>query len=419
MRVLVKLIKKIKVIFSNVLWAARSLMWKRDKGTVLVGAWFGERFADTSRYLYQYLYDHKTELNLKKVVWVTRSERILSVMKNMGYEVYLMDSEESIYFHKRAGYHIICNFSNNNSVYKSDILCKYSYRAIRINLWHGVMPMKGVAAATSEYRRNKEKHPVSYAMKEWLLLHCKIYRTLFISEGGWGDCYYLSTTKAGTEVMRQFFVLPMNKFLETANPRSCDLPKLTTEEIEVKKILSSYKKTVLYLPTFREKAKGFDPTQVAISMQRFLESNEILWVQKGHSADSRVGTEGEKDGNILNLPSDFDINNIMEDITVLVTDYSTAAADAMLYWKPVLYYMPDYDEYMSADRGFVVNPLDVMCGPMFKTLEELKEGILDVALGKSYFEPSIKYVETRYKYWGEEKPMSLIWSDILSATSRK
>ena len=50
-----KNIKKITVIFENFWMFTRSLMWKRDDSIVLIGAWFGNKFADNSRYLFQML----------------------------------------------------------------------------------------------------------------------------------------------------------------------------------------------------------------------------------------------------------------------------------------------------------------------------------------------------------------------------
>lgn len=104
-----KNIKKITVIFENFWMFTRSLMWKRDDSIVLIGAWFGNKFADNSRYLFQYLDKNKEELGLTHVVWVTRNKDTYSILKNMNYEVYMMDSKESIYFHKHAGWHIVCN----------------------------------------------------------------------------------------------------------------------------------------------------------------------------------------------------------------------------------------------------------------------------------------------------------------------
>ena len=50
---------KIKMCFSNLKYLLSSLFWLKDKRIILFGGWFGERFADNTRFLFQYLSDNK------------------------------------------------------------------------------------------------------------------------------------------------------------------------------------------------------------------------------------------------------------------------------------------------------------------------------------------------------------------------
>ncbi len=52
----------------------------------------GEKFADNSRFLFQYLHQEKQELLLKRVIWVTRNKNLKDELSEMGYEVYLCGS---------------------------------------------------------------------------------------------------------------------------------------------------------------------------------------------------------------------------------------------------------------------------------------------------------------------------------------
>ena len=51
----------------------------------------------------------------------------------------------------------------------------------------------------------------------------------------------------------------------------------------------------------------------------------------------------------LHLPSDplLDINNILPEINLLITDYSSIATDFLLLDRPLLYVMPDYDQFLN------------------------------------------------------------------------
>lgn len=404
------IIQKLSAIRNNLNDWNDSRKWNRDKSIVLFGAWFGERYADTSRYLFQYLSDNKEKYGLTHVVWVTRSEVVKDEIADLGYEAYMMDSEESLYYHKTAATHVICNMSDISSIYAEDIMGRYSFGAHKVNLWHGVMPMKGVAAASNSYKKQKQSFPLLYMLSEFLSKHCRLYRCLMHSHGGWGDCFYLSVTPTGTDMLQKFFLLPRNHFIETGNPRVCGSVSFTKREKEFYSILKQYRKSILYLPTFRDANSSFDFNHVAEPLQDFLKEKGILWIQKAHTAAASATYTYRQEGNIISLSSDFDINSIMKDITLLVTDFSSVAADAMYYYKPIIYYMPDYDEYMNKDRGFVVDPETIIMGPKTFNSDELRQVILENI--DTSFSPGQRYLDTRFKYWGPDKSMDEIWNDI-------
>lgn len=400
-------------IKNNIHFWHESHKWKRDKGIILFGGWFGERYADTSRYLFQYLSDNKEKYAFTHVVWVTRSEKVKNEIRALGYEAYMLDSNESILFHQKAATHIICNRPDTGVLYAGDIMGYYSYGAHKINLWHGVMPMKGVASASNEYKAKKKAHPLFCLVQEFLIAHSKLYRAFFCLQGGWGDCYFLSVTPAGTDILQKFFLLPRNHYIETGNPRVCGKVSYTEREAQVIQTITKNNKTILYLPTFRESNSSFDFKNIAKPLQNYLQEKNILWIQKAHTAADSATYSNQQIGNILYLSSDFDINTIIKDVSMIVTDFSSVAADAMYYYKPIIYYMPDYDEYMHKDRGFVLDPNSVIVGPQAFNLQELQEEINKTF--KSTFVPGKKYLETRLKYWGPDKSMEEIWKDICKA----
>ena len=166
------------------------------------------------------------------------------------------------------------------------------------------------------------------------------------------------------------------------------------------------------MPTFRDKSSTFDYISVGDHLQAYLSENDIVWVQKAHSAASSASYSFEKKGNVIGLSSDFDINCIIPYATLLVTDFSSVAADAMFYYKPIVYYTPDYEEYMKTDRGFVLDPHTVMMGDQAATETELIQCI-EKKISKTFI-PSDRYLATRLKYWGPDKTMDSIWNDIIN-----
>ena len=409
-----KLIKKINTLINNIVMAFKSLGWKRDDSIVLFGSWFGERFADNSRFLYQYLSENMSKFNLTHVVWVSRSPSIVDTVNSLGYEAYLMDSKESINYHKIAKYHIICNAAASVYDYKADILCEYSWGAIKVNLWHGSLGFKNVGMSSNEYLVRKAKHRVLFSLKEHLH-QLSLYRKFVELPGGWGDCYYVSNTPTTTRQLWCSSQLPIKNYIEAGTPRVSYLPKMTVEEKSILNYIRKFKKIIIYLPTFRVGESSFDFEEAGKSLQVYLKENNYLWVEKVHSANKlKPLVHGS---NILNLPHDFDVNLLIPFVDMMVSDYSSALGEAMYYYKPIIFYVPDLNEYLTGERGVVENIEEIMCGSIVKSVNELKEAVDSVL--RNEFKPDNKYLAVRERYYGSKKTISEIWEEILSRTSRK
>ncbi len=394
---------------SNVLYAVQSKTWKRQNDIILFGAWFGEKFADNSRFLFQYLDKNKKELKLSHVVWVTRNETLCNQLTLMGYEAYMIGSEESTYYHKKAGMHILCNASSDRNGSKPDIQHELSFGAKRVNLWHGVGVVKGVGCDSLEYKRKKELRPLIYKIKEGLEKF-KLYRLFVQEKGGWGDFYFLSPTPTTTKQFKRFSYIPEKNFIESLYPRTCSCIEHFSHEKEVITEMNKYSAVILYLPTFRTGQNRFDFTSVANRLQNILLEHNILWIQKAHSA-SGVGKIGSADKNILSLNHDFDINVLIPHIDILITDYSSAASDARFFRKPVLFYVPDIDDYMNGENGVTEEAEELLSGPKFYDEEQLQLGIVESLKNPNSAKPD-NYEMIRSKYWGKDKDMKQIWIDI-------
>ena len=407
------ILKKINIKFNNVFFAFCSLFWKRDKSIILFGSWFGSKFADNSRFLFQYLSNEKEKLGLSHVIWVTLNENVYNIMTDMGYEVYMMYSPESIYFHKKAGYHFVCNTPNSSDDFHGDILGQYSYRAIKVNLWHGATGLKGVGASSNQYIEKRNKHRFIYNIKDFFIKNSSVFRKL-TSPGGWGDCYFLSTTDYTINILKMHFLLPDHNYIKSGLPRNCDCNQLTTEEKTILDMINQYSYVILYLPTFRDSTDSRDLSLLSEEVKNELVSKNILWIQKGHSADKNFGRIESRQNNILLLNPNFDINVLYKKITLILTDYSSVMVDAVYYDKPVWFYVPDYNEYINRERGFVADPKEMMCGPKFFDIHSLKSAILNIdKIDKAKYFENYRYPYLKEKYWGKNRTISEIWMDIL------
>ena len=401
---------RVKLLLKNLFLFFRYGLRKRDTHVLLFGSWFGDKFADNSRFLFQYLAENKEKYGIKTIVWATRNERVFDSLKSLGYTVVMIGTKESDYYHKTAGIHVVCNAGSSNNASKGDIDGKFSYGAVRINLWHGI-PAKGVDYASIDYKKREKEHP--FLMKIYYsLVGNKLIRAIGFQPGGWNDAYRLSTTPFVTGLFVDMTKLPAKKMIETGYPRNCTLSKLLPEESNIINRIIESEYSILYLPTFRSKKSNYTNPLDDSSIVQWIRDEEVLWIQKPHSADkSMLNAHTHDDSNIINLPDTFDINVLLNHVDVVLTDYSSVCFDAIYHHKPVVYYVPDLEQYMTEDRGFVISPDEYMVGPKSFSTEELLIHLKAVRLN-GMNEMSNTYYNLREKIWNGDTEMEQIWKAI-------
>ncbi len=315
----------------------------RDRKCWLFGAWMGDKFSDNTRYLFQYLHENKEMYGIKEVAWATRNQNVFEMLKSNGYQTYLIGTPDSRRYHLKAGVHLICNADGNSNLI-GDISTEYSARAIKIQLWHGT----GIKASG-----NLKKGSKVSPLKGWI--HQKLIVPL-MTPGYWRYCFFLTTSEESQRVIMADNGIEIKKIIRAPYPRLCKCMKYMPNEVEMIDMIKSKKKeglrVILYLPTFRKEGAGILMPDEIDGFADFLNNEKIFWIEKRHSADINHQKSADM-REIISLASDYDINTLYPYIDLLLTDYSSAASDALFWGKPTVEYCPDYSEYEVNDRGFV------------------------------------------------------------------
>lgn len=389
---MMQIIYKLKCAAINLLVLLLNLFIRRDKQVFLFGAWMGSKFADNSRFWFQFLHENKEKYGIRRVIWVTRNKEVFAEMISMGYEVHMMRSGKSIYWHLKAGVHVICNMFAQTGKYSGDILGELSFGAKRIVLWHGV-GIKACGYLTNPM--SARAHDISTLEFEKMNRR-SIIRT-FLSVGGWRDRYFLTTGKENTRVYMLDFRISKDRIIEANYPRENDNFVLMKKEIEVshkiQEAISQGKKIVLYLPTFRncstenERSKYIYPLRID-GFVDYIKKNNILWIEKLHSSDSSSGVKEAYD-NVFLLGKDFDVNVIYKYIELLITDFSSASSDCIFRWKKTISFVPDFEQYRDDDRGFVNDYSLYYPGYIIYDPADLADSI-DKALSNDFFDAEMK-----------------------------
>ncbi len=313
----------------------------RTKRIWIFGSWFGDNFSDNSRFMYQFVFANKDRYRVKRVIWMTRSEKVFSMMKDLNYDVVKIRSFKGFFYHLRSGVHILCN-NASFSGYKHDLNTFLSFGAIKIQLWHGV----GIKACG----RLKLKNPETIKTKFYY--H---FINRYGQPGMWGRCFQLATSEENKRVAIQDYAVLPNKIIMAYYPRNClNQVLLKNEATLINKIIELRKthRIILFLPTFRNDSSNYVLPNQIHGFDTFLNKYKYIWIQKKHTADTNLGKLDDGECTI-NLDSRFDVNVLYDYIDLLITDYSSSSSDAIAKNKMTLEYCPDFDYYNKSDRGFV------------------------------------------------------------------
>lgn len=331
----------------NIIMTLLSLLIPKTRSYVIVGGWNGLRYADNSRAMYEYLNTHKSELKIKRVFWYTKDKQIYDDLNNQGLDVLFGMNIRSVYWHFRSKIHIV-------DQYPQDIIDFLSVRCIRINLFHGV-GLKKI------YNFMREKPTF-----------CNILNKMD-SRGFWRDQFILTTSETEKAICSYAFGLKEKKCIKASYPRNrylyVDTNRANREE--------SF--NIIYLPTFRnnQDSNPLLESDLNVINEKFKEKKIHLFI-KAHFANKAKWDKQLELSNIIYLHSKFDIYEILHEMDLVITDYSSVYFDFMLTGRPILFYPYDLEYYKNQDRGFIIPYMENSPGEKVYTVKELIEKIFDI-----------------------------------------
>lgn len=148
----------------------------------------------------------------------------------------------------------------------------------------------------------------------------------------------------------------------------------------------SNKKIILYAPTFRGKGIKSAYYSDALNLDNLLKclGDDYVILFRNHPFIKKQNYFTNK--KIIDISYEKSIDDILPCIDLLITDYSSIIFDAILLHKPVVFYIPDFEEYKN-DRGFYYEFDDYNYGKITYTFDELviaikKEEINDKKIKK-------------------------------------
>ncbi|NLM04544.1 MAG: CDP-glycerol--poly(glycerophosphate) glycerophosphotransferase [Clostridiales bacterium] len=346
-----KLTKILKVFLSYI-----ALLSLRSRKKVIFGAWFGNKFADNSKYLY------KAMLNYSDIrpIWITQNKDVYENMKKNRYEVYLNNSIKGIYHQLTASAYFTCTG-------KADVSYYLLSNARHIELWHGI-PLKKIMyddKISNDHNRENDKKIIKRIMN-W---------------PGKKKRYVVSTSDKISEIYTSAFNLDKSKIIQLGQPRN---DVFFSEEIEDIGFPKEYKekKVILYMPTHRNEGKTKIEIEKILDLERInniCKANGWIFLVKKHYYHKDEITEFDKYSNIKDITKEiYDSQMLLKYTDILITDYSSCYIDYLLLDRPVIFYNYDYENYIMKDREMYFEYDSVTPGKKAENYLELEKELIEL-----------------------------------------
>lgn len=319
----------------------------RDPRIVALGAPL-DRFADNSAYLYLHMSQSCPDL---RPVWISGSPEVVAHLRGRGLAAELRWSRAGVRTCLRAGSFVYCG-------YRSDINHVLAAGATTVSLWHGVgiKRVGGGVLGAAPGRRSL---------------------TARIADAGKEPPadYFLSSTDFVTrEIFSPAFGTPPERCWELGYPRNdhivtgADAPEALVSAPQVEERLISADKVVGVFLTWRgDRVRDAIDEDLLLRLAALCRRYRGVLAYKAHYNMQQTSVLAD---NCVLLPGTADLNAYLGHCDVLVTDYSSVAADFLLMRRPAVFFMPDLEEY--AERPGFYFPAERLPG----TLTQDREGLL-------------------------------------------
>ena len=154
------------------------------------------------------------------------------------------------------------------------------------------------------------------------------------------------------------------------------------------------KKVILFAPTFRgkgQKTAYYDYDLIDFNLIKKKFSKDYVFLVKMHPFIKKLpDIDFENDDFYYNLSSEREINDLLFITDILITDYSSVIFEYSFFKKPVIFYIPDYENY-DGSRGFYYPFSKYTYGDIAKNNKELINSIKNGKVNKKKLQEFFDY----------------------------
>ncbi len=300
---------------------------KRDNNVWVFGAKMGRIYDDNCRHLFEYVNKYHTNIT---AVWLCEGDDLVNRIRSYGYNAFRFDSKEGIRYAKLAG---VAFYSHGLSDF--GIFPRVAGATI-VSLWHGVGFKKIY---------NDTYHGIfKFAKKVMDLFFSWTWRNITIV-----------TSKYVRKQFSGIFGVPQENIVIAGQPRN-DIFKLALKKEEVLSNIDvdKYKNVILYMPTYRGFGMGKDAMSNIVKdlyyskeLEDVLVRTNSIFIVKLHPNTPHISIENRDDFIVWDYNDVINNQALIAVSDMLITDYSSCVVDFALMEKPIAFYMPDHEEFIT------------------------------------------------------------------------
>jgi CDP-glycerol glycerophosphotransferase (TagB/SpsB family) len=361
----------LSIVLGWLIIAPLSLFFPRKKGLITLIGRNAAFYSDNTKYFNNFL------LNIKYKDAYFLFEKRNSITESVPNHIYY-PTLKAIYILLRSEYLIV-----DTSTWFYNLKCFFAVKSKKIQLWHGVSSKK-IEMSTEQFQRGFLRN----IKKLYGILRGQLIRfRLIVSTSD----YY--TEHLYSDAFRYHEILPLGQprtdiFFRELNA----LDFINTDKPLLDRLMQSQtrekNKIILYTPTYRDYL-SMDLLDFEL-INRFCRDNNMVFVLKYHILSSLPETGNYS--NVFVYDQSKDIYPLMTITDVMITDYSSIYLDYLLTEKPVIFYVPDYEDYQKHEVGLRRDFYETSPGNKIINQDDLMQALLEINNGTDEFAKQRKQI---------------------------
>lgn len=331
----------------------------RNKKLWIYGAREGSKYDENSMYLFEYMNKNHPEI---ESIWMTDDFKAKNLVEGKGYKACLNSTFTGKILQLRTGVavysHGLIDFGTFPLLGGSELVA----------VWHG-MGFKKIYNGKFSGKKLKLKKALDHLFS-WTR------RTMTPV-----------TSEYSKHWVDEMFTLNHDEIVITGQPRNDAFKVANREKIMNAINVGMDKRTIIFMPTYRMPSLGPKAMEnIIIDLYNSKELNEVLektnsvFLAKLHPLTPHIDIADRDNFRILDYAAVESNQELMGVCDVLVTDYSSCFVDYALLERPIIFYNPDDEEFLSKSEKMEEGFFEIRDMNKALSPEELADKILNPSM---------------------------------------